>query len=164
MAELLQITSTRIALASEIDQVFLMGADIWALGSEADYLATCHANTKYKEGTWYILSKNDQLVSSLVVYKFAVDEFGFGSIATPPPLQKMGYASILINDVIAKIEAQRPSPNIFLYSDIDPHFYEKFNFVSLPPKTQKYKTTTCMVRSQTPETYFHEIAKIPDYF
>lgn len=146
-------------------QVFLMGADIWALGAlEPDYLATCHANTKYKEGTWYVLSKDNHLVSSLVVYKFAEDEFGFGSIATPPPLRKMGYASILIRDVITKVEAEVQSSNIFLYSDIDPQFYDKFNFVSLPPMTQKYKTTTCMVRSQSPEKYFKEITKIPDYF
>ncbi len=155
---------TRKSLPNEMDQIFLMGKDIWALGSEEDYLKTCHASTKYKEGTWYVLSDGDQILSSLVVYTFSKDCFGLGSIATVPNYRKMGLASRLIKDVLADIETESPEAMIFLYSDIDPAFYEKFQFVKLPQNAQKYKTTTCMLRHSNPEKYLVESLKVPDYF
>lgn len=155
---------TTKAISSEFEQIYMMGFDVWADGLEADYLNECKISPKYKKGTWYVLKENDQLVSSLIVYNLGENIFGIGSIATAKDLRKKGYASKLITDVINQIETDSEKVTIFLYSDIDSKFYERFKFFALPALAQRYKTTTCMVRGQETEKYFADKFATPEYF
>lgn len=153
----------RKARQGEFDQIYMMGFDVWADGSQQEYLDECRTSSKYKKGTWYILEEDSQLVSSLILYKFNQNQVGIGSIATPLQLRKQGCASKLLSDVITQIEAETSNTIIFLYSDIAPEFYGKFKFVKLPDSAQRYKTTTCMARGQGVLVHYDKLS-IPEYF
>lgn len=155
---------TREAAENELDQIYMMGFDVWAEGLSEDYLRECRKSPKYKRGTWFVLLEDDQLVSSLIVYSLGENQFGIGSIATPENFRNKGYASRIIKDVIQKIENKSPKAILFLYSDINPEFYEKFNFCKLPISTQRYETTICMIRGRNIEKYLSDKRFIPEYF
>lgn len=143
----------------------MMGFDVWAEGSSReDYLEGCRASAKYKKGTWFVLSDGSRLLSSLIVYDFGNQKFGIGSIATPPDFRKRGYASESIQSAISYLEDKVGALTLYLYSDIEPDFYEKFGFVRLQPDGQRYKTTTCMVRSKNLEKYLGNKIESPEYF
>ncbi len=57
-----------------------------------------------------------------------------------------GYASELINAVIAELDKISNQPTYFLYADISSEFYLKFGFSKLDQTLQKYKESTCMIR------------------
>jgi predicted N-acetyltransferase YhbS len=155
----------RKAKPSEFDQIYMMGFDVWAEGPEADYLVGCRTSSKYARGTWYVLeNESGKLVSSLIVYQLSPGQFGIGSIATPVALRKQGYASVLIAKVLAQLDLISTKTIVFLYSDIEPQFYERFGFVQLPAEAQRYKTTTCMVRCENPGGPFADQSATPEYF
>lgn len=155
----------RKAKKEEFDQIFMMGFDVWSEGSsENDYLTECQTSSKYRKGTWYVLSDDLKLISSLIVYDFGNNILGIGSISTPRSLRKKGYASKLISGVIKEIEKSSFGCSIFLYSDIEANFYEKFNFVKLPDNLQRYKTTTCMVYGKNIQQFLLNEINSPEYF
>lgn len=155
----------RKALSDEMNQIYLMGFDVWSDGaSEKDYLADCSSSIKYKRGEWYVLTEDDKILSSLIIYDFGDEKFGIGSIATSPYDRKKGYASELIKHIIHKIESGSKNCILFLYSDIQPEFYEKFGFTRLKPEAQRYKTTTCMVYGKRVEEFMNENLITPEYF
>ncbi len=62
--------TARAASISEINQVFMMGFDVWGGNcSEHEYLELCRNSQKYEQGTWYVLSRENELVSSLIEYQ-----------------------------------------------------------------------------------------------
>lgn len=155
----------RKAVPSDLDQIYFMGIDVWADGaSDTDYLEACRASPKYKRGTWYVLEKDSNLLSSLIVYQHNAKQFGIGSIATPKLLRKKGYASKLILKVINELEQKAKEVTIFLYSDISPEFYEKFGFYRLPSEFQRYKTTICMARGSIGQNIVTDKSATPEYF
>jgi predicted GNAT family acetyltransferase len=155
----------RKAAPSELDQVYMMGFELWNEGlKEPEYLHLCRTLPKYDKGTWYVLAKDEQLLSSLIIYTFGNQQFGFGSIATPKSLRKQGFASQMITASIDKIKNENDNPVIFLYSDIDPKFYEKFDFFKLPQTTQRYKNTICMVWGKNIEMFLSDKIATPEYF
>jgi predicted GNAT family N-acyltransferase len=82
-----------------------------------------------------------------------------GSIATPSEQRGKGLASNLIKYVVSKINSKKNTTNIFLYADIAPEFYEKFGFVRLPDRFQKYKNSICMARGGV-----NDDTRVHDYF
>jgi predicted N-acetyltransferase YhbS len=155
----------RKAVPSDLDQIYLMGFDVWADGSaEADYLNTCRTSPKYKRGTWYALAEGADLLSSLIVYELGDNKFGIGSIATPKALRTRGLASKLISGIVEELQIKFPEAVFFLHSDIDPEFYEKFGFTKLPAEAQRYKTTNCMVRGKNAESFYSDKLMTPEYF
>ena len=159
----------RKATSEDMESVYMMGYDVWGENMPSDeYIMMCNRSVKYKRGTWYVLEDLDtkELVSSLIVYELPSSEDrtsrGIGSIATPLTLRKRGYASILIQQVIQDLERTEKCTDFFLYSDIGKEFYNKLNFIDLPPAKQKYKDSICMYYSK--EKCIHTPIKIPDYF
>lgn len=133
----------RNAEDSEMEEVYLMGFDTWSDGlDQGDYISYCLRSSKYKKGTWKVLRDGDNLLSSLIVYRLKENIFGLGSIATSERFRKNGFASTLIEKVIDDMKPYAEA--FFLYADIDPKFYEKFGFIELDIKHQKYKETKCM--------------------
>jgi N-acetylglutamate synthase-like GNAT family acetyltransferase len=150
---------------NEFDEIYLMGFDTWGDGAKlADYLECCRNSPKYRHGQWFVLERNGDLVSSLLVHSFGDDVFGIGSIATNPAQRNSGFASVLIERVLEYLQKHRGSRVTYLYSDINPKFYEGFGFVCLPSGLQKYSTTTCMVRfAKEFQADLHKL-KPPTYF
>lgn len=158
-------TDVRQAKVEEYDQIYLMGFDVWADGnSEEEYLAGCRNSPKYKKGTWFVLSIQGQLVSSLIIYQLDEYTVGVGSIATPLDLRGKGYASKLISSIIDTFERKNSEMRFFLYSDINPEFYEKFGFTRIDTNAQRYTTTTCMVRGESIQGFLGDKEKTPEYF
>ncbi len=155
---------TRKAEREEFDAIFMMGIDAWSSGTVDEYLTTCYTSQKYKQGCWYVLDAGEGvLVSSLIVYKIDTNTYGIGSIATPKELRNQGHATKLISDVIQDIEQKSPEAIIFIYSDIHPEFYKRFNFIQLSISAQRYTETTCMVRGKSAD-FFTDNASTPKYF
>lgn len=154
----------RKADSKDLDSIYLMGYDVWSDGNtEAEYLNECRSSLKYKRGTWYVLEQNSALLSSLIIYEFKANAFGIGSIATPERWRELGYASYLISNVIKLLGDQSLPAQVFLYSDINPEFYERFGFQKLPMVAQRYKTTTCMARGAELGD-FASVDQSPEYF
>lgn len=155
----------RKATPDELNEVFMMGFELWNEGrAQDDYLEYTRTALKYSKGTWSVLAKGRKLLSSLIVYNFGENKFGFGSVVTPKNFRKNGYASKMLTAAIDQIEKENPDSVIFLYSDIDPAFYEKLGFFKLPQTIQRYKTTICMVRGKNIEMFLSDKLATPEYF
>jgi predicted GNAT family N-acyltransferase len=160
----MQTNRFRKANPNELDQIYMMGVDVWAEGSALEYLEACRISPKYARGQCYVLeNESGELISSLILYRLGLTRFGIGSIATPKALRRNGSASQLISEVLQHIESESPEAEIFLYSDIAPEFYERFGFLRLPPTAQRFKTSTCMIRSKNIQN-FSDPSATPEYF
>jgi len=142
----------RPAGKADLEDVYAMGYDAWGgPRTVADYLASCAESAKYREGEWRVLDDDGRLLSSLIVYRLeappARAASGLGSIATPPLERGRGRASALIAGVLKTLD-ERGDDAVFLYSDIDPRFYERFGFRALPAALQRYPRSVCMLRAR----------------
>ena len=60
----------RKAVSSELCHVYMMGFDVWGGDcSVHDYLELCGNSHKYALGSWYVLSHEGDLVSSVIEYQ-----------------------------------------------------------------------------------------------
>jgi N-acetylglutamate synthase-like GNAT family acetyltransferase len=121
-------------------------------------------------GTRFVIDQDGQLVSSLIVLKLepimGKKVYGIGSVLTPKPHTGKGYATILLENRISKIEKDEDA-FIFLYSDIDPDFYRRLGFRLLPQELQKKVQSPCMVRCGEmcwDKLIRVSIDRIPEYF
>ncbi len=155
----------RKAKKEDLDDIYMMGFDAWSNGaSKSEYLKECRESKKYEKGTWYVLDHNDQVVSSLIVYKneFNLPEscIGIGSVATSKSYRNNGYAATLVTEV-SKIFKGLGAEGVYLFSDIEPEYYKKLGYEFITAK-QPYQDTHCMVLA------FQNIAKLyvhaPEYF
>ncbi len=160
------MSSVRLAASRDHNTIFLMGFDVWSENlSEEEYLLSCRESKKYQSGTWYVLEKEGEIVSSLIVYSLESDNYGIGSIATSPIHRNQGFASELIRDVIQQLETKKNSTSVFLYSDIDSNFYRKFDFIELPKEFQRYTSSKCMIRpSSNISLVESKSINVPNYF
>jgi predicted acetyltransferase len=122
----------RQANLEDLEEIFLMGSDAWNEGSSIEsYLDGCWNSAKYRAGKWYVLSLNDKLVSSLIVYESCFDLaegfHGIGSVATDIDSRRCGYASNLVSAVSSELK-DAGSAGIFLFSDVNPDFYKALGF------------------------------------
>ena len=155
----------RPARPEEMDEVYLMGYDAWGAGDGADaYLAACAASPKYATGRWLVLEDGGILLSSLIVYDLGGPAAGLGSIATAPERRGHGHASRLTAAAAGAIEGAGKS-RIFLFSDIEPAFYERLGFRALPARFQRKPGSCCMVRTDDLGALVREPGfEPPEYF
>jgi len=123
---------TRLARDEDMESIYMMGFDVWGNNSTKEkYLSSCANSEKYKLGSWYCIEKNNELISSIIIYRCTLglaDKYcGFGSISTAPIHRNQGYAGILISQSIKSLE-QNNCLGIFLFSEIGKSFYDKFGF------------------------------------
>lgn len=137
----------RQAKREEIDQILSEGYKVWSKDRTFEQYFT--ENRKEDEfGTRYVIEDSGVIVSSLILLNFksigSKEVYGIGSVLTPPVYKHKGYATALLRNCIQEISAD--TALIFLYSEIDPAFYERYNFRVLPPDLQKDADSICMVR------------------
>jgi predicted acetyltransferase len=94
-----------------------------------------------------------------------MEVYGLGSILTSKIHRGNGYSFELIKRCINLI----PSNNtiIFLYSDLNPIFYEKLGFRILSNKLQKYDSSVCMAYCKNDiwdRLLSTKVDVIPNYF
>ena len=158
---------TRTATKNDHDSIYMMGYDVWSDGAdEVTYLEGCRASPKYASGSWYVLEDKEKLLSSLIVYDMRNGIYGIGSIATPVSLRKNGFASELLKNVLDHITIKSGANSVFyLYSDVGPEFYKRFQFCPVPDKFQNHSPSICMVRpSEIVQKIMDCAITVPSYF
>jgi hypothetical protein len=136
----------RQALACERELLFSEGYKEWP--KNRTYEQYCADNAKEDAtGTRFVLELGGELVSSLILLTLkdiaGKKAFGIGSVLTPKIHGGKGNATALLSHCIRQ-EVPEDS-YLFLFSDINPDFYTRFNFRALPSEFQRYEKSTCMV-------------------
>jgi N-acetylglutamate synthase-like GNAT family acetyltransferase len=158
------------ASAADFDEIYMMGYDVWAEGAtEEAYLADCRNSPKYKTGNWYKLVANTgELLASMIIYP--LDEIGgrsacgFGSVATAIEQRRKGYAHKMLE--LANRDCEDYDA-IFLYSDINPEYYQRLGFATLPDSLQSCTTSVCMVKTDDiafTDALLQSPDELPTYF
>lgn len=146
------------AVEKDLDEIYSMGYDVWGEGSPySDYLAECRTSAKYKSGTWYVLNVDGEIVSSCILYNITENVVGIGSLATKNNKRKLGYGSLLIK----KLLTEQSADTYFLWSDINPVFYEKLGFSLVDPKLQVHTDSKLMYY---PNEVKIDAKHLPNYF
>lgn len=158
----------RQALKEETMSLFEEGYKEWQKGRTFEqYCADNGKEDAY--GTRYVVEDGGVAVSSLILLRLKEMKnkkaYGIGSVLTPKIYAGKGYASFLLKNCIKLIEDE--DCLLFLFSDIDPKFYEKFKFRALPASLQKYKKSVFMVYCS--DESFEALStcaieSLPDYF
>ena len=156
----------RSAQETDLNQIYMMGFDVWSGNATVEeYLNSCRDSKKYSQGRWMILEKDGALLSSLIIYDLNREWAGIGSIATPKELRRQGFAAELISGVIKQLQSSSELSTVFLFSDINPAYYNRFGFEALEAKYQSNSDAVLMGLSFTetpawvaedfiPPTYF----------
>lgn len=156
----------RPAQETDLNQIYMMGFDVWSDNATVEeYLNSCRDSKKYSQGRWMILEKDGALLSSLIIYDLNREWAGIGSIATPKYIRRQGFAAELISGVIKQLQSSSELSTVFLFSDINPVYYNRFGFAALESKYQSYsdsvlmglsftKTPAWAAEDFTPPTYF----------
>lgn len=139
----------RRALPSEFDHIYMFGYDAWHQGlSSEEFIHKSNTYPPYAHGIWYVLERDSQPVCKLICYRDVLglsdNNVGIGSVATAPALRGHGYASKLMMEVIDILKSENV-PTVFLHSEIDIKFYERFGFRALPGHQQEHlPNSVCM--------------------
>ena len=138
----------RKAATGDLRTCYMMGFDAWGQNCSKDqYLDECQSSSKYRKGEWWVLVVDEEVVSSLIVYKgeFELPHgcYGMGSVATLPSRRRYGYASYLVK-AISRTLAELHARGIYLFSDIGESFYAELGFMPIRVK-QPYSDCICMV-------------------
>jgi len=146
----------------ELAEIFMLGYDMWAEDqSELEYLAGCKSSKKYQQGTWHVLYADGEVVSAHITYTkcfgLPSGSYGIGSLATMPRYRNCGYASELMIRSVARL-LETGATAVYLFSDIDKQFYEKFGFVEVV----KGGNSHCMILTNPPHR--KAAAECPTYF
>ena len=157
----------RQALPQEINLIFSEGYKEWS--KNRTFEQYCSDNAKEDVyGTRYVLDVDNEIVSSLIILKLkdvvGKKAYGIGSVLTPKIYAGQGYATELLKNCIQK---EKEASFIFLFSDINPEFYKRFNFKILPSQFQRYPKSLCMVYCNDVswnELLNCSIDSIPSYF
>ena len=158
----------RQATTEERQSLFEEGYQEWS--KNRTFEQYCIDNGKEDAyGRRYVIEDNGEIVSSTIVLNLKTINdhpvYGIGSVLTPKRYAGKGYATQLMKDCIELINDDRPY--IFLFSDIDPSFYQRFNFRILPPPFQKKPKSVCMVYCHDElwdELLKGPVSQIPEYF
>lgn len=137
----------RQAKKEEIDQILREGYKVWSKDRTFEQYFT--ENRKEDEfGTRYVIEDQGVIVSSFILLNLksigVKEVYGIGSVLTPPAYKHKGYATALLKNCIQEISVN--TSLVFLYSEIDPDFYGRYNFRVLPLELQKDADSICMVR------------------
>ena len=136
----------RESYPEEINEILIEGYQVWSKNRTLEQY--CIDNRKEDAyGTRYVMEDNDEVVSSLILLHFdnLFDKkvYGIGSVLTHRNHKSHGYATELLNNCIRLVH--NDDSMIFLYSEISPAFYERFQFRVLPDYLQKDSNSICMV-------------------
>ena len=154
-----------VGYPEDFEGIYLMGRDMWGEDTPLErYLNDCRSSEKYRLGQWYVLSIEERLVSSLIVYEncFNIPEGwrGIGSVATDSECRRHGYAAELVRTVSSGLK-QAGAFGIFLFSDVNPEFYEALGF-EITKGQSSTETPLCMRLTFQKKDYPQ--SAVPSYF
>jgi predicted acetyltransferase len=152
----------------EVEELFKEAYKVWS--KNRTFQQYCVDNSKEDAyGIRYVIEDKKEIVSSLILLNLESIKgrkvYGIGSVLTSPKHKRKGYATELLKSSIAKVNDE--AAVIFLYSELEPSFYERFHFRALPKNLQKDKGSICMVLCDDimwKELLSSSIDHIPDHF
>jgi RimJ/RimL family protein N-acetyltransferase len=152
----------------EVDELFKEAYKVWS--KNRTFQQYCIDNSKEDAyGTRYVIEDMKEIVSSLILLNLDSIKgrkvYGIGSVLTSPKHKGKGYATELLKRTISTVNDGVAV--IFLYSELEPSFYERFHFRVLPRNLQKDKESICMVLCDDmmwKELQSSSIEQIPDHF
>jgi len=158
----------RQANKEEIPFLFQEGYKEWS--KNRTFEQYCIDNSKDDAiGTRYVIEENGEIVCSIIIMRLKTingkNVYGLGSILTLNNHRGNGYGIELVKKCINLITTD--TTLIFLYSDINPCYYEKLRFRILPKKLQKSEKSVCMAYCKDDiwnELLNAEIDVMPNYF
>lgn len=158
----------RQSKAEEIDKLFSEGYKVWS--KDRSFEKYCDDNSKEDAyGTRFVLEDNGEIVSSLIWLDikgmYSKKVCGIGSVLTPANYKNKGYATELLKNCLQQINTDNAI--VFLYSEVNPAFYERFQFRVLPANLQKDAESICMALCDDDiwnELINGSIESIPDHF
>lgn len=158
----------RQARPAEIGLLFSEGYKVWS--KNRTFEQYCLDNGKEDAyGTRYVIEVAGEVVSSAILLNLpainAKKAFGIGSVLTPKTYAGKGYATKLLKNCINNVYGDNTL--IFLFSDINPFFYERLGFRLLPPHLQKNVKSPCMALCK--DNVWNELMNcsldtLPNYF
>jgi predicted N-acetyltransferase YhbS len=129
----------RIANSVQIAQAFAQVHVVWPHDPDpAVHLEKRLASVQHQRASWFVIEDAGTVVCSLGAYPFQL--FGpdgdrparvFGAVFTPEAHRGQGHAARLLRWV-CDYYAEQGTLDFMLYSDIDPAFYQKLGFQTLP--------------------------------
>lgn len=158
----------RKSKAEEVEKLFSEGYKVWSKNRSFEK----YSDDNSKEdayGTRFVLEDNEEIVSSLIWLDMksinGKKVYGIGSVLTPAIYKHKGYATELLKNCLQQISTDESI--VFLYSEVNPAFYERFQFRVLPANLQKDADSICMVLCDDEmwkELLNGSIEPIPDHF
>lgn len=136
----------REATAHERMVLFREAYKVWS--KKRTFEQYCADNGKEDAyGTRYVMEQDGKILTSLILLRlkeiWGCQVYGFGSVLTLSEHRGKGYATALLKHCIEMIRNEKSI--VFLYSEINPVFYERLGFRALPPHLQHKGTAVCMV-------------------
>ncbi len=129
----------KLANPDEIKQAFAQVHCIWPHDQDPSlHLQKRLASVQHQRATWFVIEDAGEVVCSLGAYPFQL--FGpdtvrnaraFGAVFTPEQQRGRGHAARLIRWVCDHYAAEG-TLDFILYSDIEPAYYQKLGFQTLP--------------------------------
>lgn len=158
----------RVVKPEERLKLFQEGFKVWNKGRTFEKY--CEDNSKEDSfGIRYGIEVDGKIVSSFIRLELGyIDQipvYGIGSVLTIKEYTGKGYAKRLLTSCIS--ELKEGDKYIFLYSEINPLFYEPLGFRQLPNYLQRNSKAVCMAYCN--EILWSELLEkdksmIPDYF
>ncbi|PGK52328.1 hypothetical protein CN918_31545 [Priestia megaterium] len=153
--------------------VYTMLYQEWGRGiSKGEFFHFCRKQDE--KGVRYVyLNQHNRIVSTMLLIPLTLTIFsspstlyGISSLYTFPQYRKQGYASNLLNNVIANKESLQEYCTFFLYADISPAYYKKLEFKEVPGHLQRYSSSVLMIKAHSnifQELFFLRKEQMPSF-
>lgn len=141
----------RTATEKEKRQIYRTEYDYWGLNTDFNDYAKDNEQEEKNGGLRFVLADDHKIYGSLIATTFSnlpklnIPLYGIGSVIVPPEERGKGYGVKMLKECIAFHHREHPENVAMLYSDIDPHFYERLGFKQLPIKYQLNEKSICMI-------------------
>jgi predicted N-acetyltransferase YhbS len=143
----------REAVQSEFDKINYMGFIEWAKGRTYGQYVKDNQQEEDHGTRFVYVNDEDSIIGSMIVLCLDMKilgkhhtVFGLGSIVIDENWKGKGYGKAMLTEYFSSFPLNDKKTIFMLYSDIQPHLYEKFKFRKLPSHQQRYPNSICMVR------------------
>lgn len=140
----------RKADPEDIETLLTFGFDAWHEGRDLNTFLNSYATSfNHIYGQRYLLENLEgEIICDVNTLRFSRNVTGLASLATNPKYRKKGFASLLLTAVMSLLRHEAPNTKFLLFSEIDPKFYEKLGFKSLPANKQHHLPSLAMGHSE----------------
>jgi N-acetylglutamate synthase-like GNAT family acetyltransferase len=136
----------RIAAPQDLHEILSFGFDTWGNGQTLqEFCASYEQDANHRCGQRYILeAPSGTIVGNVNAIRFSKSVVGFASLSVDPHKRRSGYGTILMRAVMEVLRIENPAMRFLAYSEVNPIFFEKLGFQSLPANQQLYPSAVAV--------------------